>query len=163
MLVREINAGRDAPTNKIIQYLVFFLCLPSSTYPLMKITSILSCFVVVLLFLMFTGMNRPKESTVRHVVVFKYKADASEDQIRIVTEAFASLEDKIPGIVGFEHGVNNSPEGLNQGFTHVYLLTFKDAATRDAYLPHPEHKKFGEVLMGSGIFEEAFVVDYTPQ
>lgn len=50
----------------------------------------------------------------------------------------------------------------SQGFTHVYLLTFKDAAARDAYLPHPEHKKFGQVLGKSGIFVDAFVVDYTP-
>jgi hypothetical protein len=43
----------------------------------------------------------------------------------------------------------------------VYVLTFEDEAARDAYLPHPEHQKFGELLRGSGIFEDAFVVDYT--
>jgi hypothetical protein len=73
------------------------------------------------------------------------------------------LKDKIPGIVAFEHGVNHSPEGLNQNFTHVYLLTFEDEAARNAYLPHPEHEAFGKLLMGSGIFDGAFVVDYTAQ
>lgn len=103
-----------------------------------------------------------QEETVRHVVVFKYKEGASEDKIQAVTDAFRALQDKIPGIVSFEHGVNNSPEGKNQGFTHVYLLTFENAAARDAYLPHPEHQKFGQVLGTSGLFEDAFVVDYVP-
>ena len=100
--------------------------------------------------------------TVRHIVVFKYKAGASEDQIRQVTEAFAALRTKIPGIVSFEHGVNNSPEKLNQGFTHVYQVTFTGAAARDAYLPHPAHKAFGELLGRLGVLESVFVVDYAP-
>lgn len=102
------------------------------------------------------------EDVVRHVVVFKYTEDASEAEIQEITEAFRALKDKIPGIVTFEYGVNNSPEDLNQGFTHVYVVTFEDEAARDAYLPHPEHQKFVDMLMDSGIFEEAFVVDYVP-
>jgi hypothetical protein len=99
---------------------------------------------------------------IRHVVVFKYKPDATPAQIAQVTAAFRALATTVPGIVSFEDGVNNSPEGKNQGFTHVYVVTFKDAAARDAYLPHPEHKKFGQVLGTSGIFVDAFVVDYVP-
>ena len=102
------------------------------------------------------------QETVRHIVVFKYKPGASEEQIRQVTEAFAALRTKIPGIVSFEHGVNNSPEKLNQGFTHVYQVTFTSAAARDAYLPHPAHKAFGELLGKLGVLESVFVVDYAP-
>ena len=99
-------------------------------------------------------------SQVKHVVVFKYKATATPRQIEEVTVAFKALKDKIPGILSFEYGVNNSPEGLNKGFTHVYLLTFDNAKSRDAYLPHPEHKKFGELLGKLGVLEEPFVVDF---
>ena len=63
-----------------------------------------------------------------------------------MTKAFEALNGKIPGIVSFEYGVNDSPENLNKGFTHVYLLTFDDTGARDAYLPHPEHKKFVSLL-----------------
>lgn len=99
---------------------------------------------------------------VRHVVAFKYKEDATEAQIKEITDAFADLKNKIPGIVSFETGINNSPENLNKGFTHIYQLTFEDVAARDTYLPHPEHKKFGELLGKSGILQEVFVVDYNP-
>ena len=100
--------------------------------------------------------------TVRHIVVFKYKPGATEEQVREVTNAFVALKARIPGIVSLEHGVNNSPEKLNQGFTHVYQVTFTNAAARDAYLPHPAHKAFGELLGRLGVLESVFVVDYTP-
>lgn len=111
---------------------------------------------------LFSASFMAKNEQVRHVVVFKYKAGATPEQISQVTKALGDLKNKIPGIVSFEHGVNNSPENKNLGFTHVYLLTFKDAAARDTYLPHPEHKKFGQLLGELGIMEDVFVVDYAP-
>ena len=99
---------------------------------------------------------------VRHVVVFKYKAAATPAQIAQVTEAFRALAKTVPGISAFEDGVNNSPEKKNLGFTHVYQLTFTDVAARDAYLPHPEHQKFGQLLGKLAILDDAFVVDYVP-
>ncbi|MDQ4139322.1 MAG: Dabb family protein [Bacteroidota bacterium] len=104
-----------------------------------------------------------KKEQVRHVVVFKFKPSATPEQIAQVTQELGALKSKIPGIVAFEHGVNDSPEKKNLGFTHVYLLTFENAAARDTYLPHPEHKKFGQLLGKLGIMEDVFVVDYAPE
>lgn len=118
------------------------------------------CLTIAALMLPMT--TTAQKQTVRHVVVFKYKAGATADQIRQATDAFRALRRTIPGITAFEDGVNNSPEKKNLGFTHVYLLTFESIAARDAYLPHPEHKKFGELLGRLGIVEDAFVVDYVP-
>lgn len=108
-----------------------------------------------------TAIAQSDNDNVRHVVVFKYKPDASEADIQKVTDSFRDLQNKIPGIVSFEHGINNSPEGKNMGFTHVYLLTFEDAEARDAYLPHPNHKEFGNLLGELDVLEDVFVVDYT--
>lgn len=102
-------------------------------------------------------------TTVRHVVVFKFKPGATPEQVDTLTRAVGALRDSIPGIVGYEHGVNNSPEGLNMGFTHVYVFTFTSAAARDAYLVHPAHKRFGELVGRLGIWDGGFVVDYVPQ
>ncbi len=112
--------------------------------------------------ILLTSFALQKKEPVRHVVIFKYKQAATQDQIRQVTDAFRELKKKIPGITSFEHGINNSPEGKNHNFTHVYQLTFEDAQARDTYLPHPEHKKFGELLGKLGILEDVFVVDYVP-
>ena len=130
-------------------------------------TILFACVVGVAAIACSSAPARPVTSAlpaaaVRHVVVFRYKPGASPEKIRQITDAFAALKDQIPGILAFEHGVNNSPEKLDQGFTHVYQLTFTNAAARDVYLVHPAHKAFGTLLGGSGVFDAAFVVDYTP-
>ena len=99
---------------------------------------------------------------VRHVVIFKYKDGASSEQIQKVTDAFRDLQNQIPGIRSFEHGVNNSPEGMNLGFTHVHILTFDSVQSRDTYLPHPRHQQFGGLLKQLDIVAGVFVVDYVP-
>ncbi len=99
---------------------------------------------------------------VRHIVVFKYKPGTPSDLIHQVTDAFRALPQQIPGIRSFEHGINNSPEGKNLGFTHVYTLTFDSVQARDAYLPHPQHQQFGALLQRLDILDDAFVVDYIP-
>lgn len=116
--------------------------------------------LITLAALALSSFTFQKSKEVKHVVVFKYKETATTAQIEEVTVAFKALKNKIPGILTFEYGINNSPENLNKGFTHVYLLTFKDASARDSYLPHPEHKKFGELLSRLGVLEEPFVVDF---
>jgi hypothetical protein len=116
--------------------------------------------IITLAALALSGYTYQKSKEVKHIVVFKYKVSATPAQIEEVTAAFKALKNKIPGITSFEYGVNNSPENLNKGFNHIYLLTFKDAAARDTYLPHPEHKKFGDLLGKLGVLEEPFVVDF---
>lgn len=98
------------------------------------------------------------QKALRHVVLFRFKDDASPEQIRAVEEAFVALPSKIPGIKGLEWGTNVSPEGLAQGYTHCFFLTFASEADRDAYLPHPAHKEFGAIL--HPILDKVLVVDY---
>ena len=102
-------------------------------------------------------------NSVRHIVVFKYKEGVPDDHIQQITDAFRALQQKIPGIRSFEHGVNNSPEGKNHGFTHVYTLTFDNLQARDTYLPHPAHAQFGALLQQLDAVADVFVVDYVPE
>ncbi len=101
------------------------------------------------------------EKTLRHVVLFKFKEGTTDEEQKTIEKAFAELPNKIPEIVDFEWGTNNSPEGLEKGFTHCFFLTFKSEADRDAYLPHPDHKAFGDVV--STYLEDVLVVDYWVQ
>lgn len=94
----------------------------------------------------------------RHVVLFKFKDDVSSEQIQQVVDAFRALPSKIDFIQDFEWGTNVSPEPHSQGLTHAFLLTFKNEADRDAYLPHPAHQEFGRML--GPILDKVTVVDY---
>ena len=99
-----------------------------------------------------------QEALLRHVVLFSFKEESSPEDIKKVEDAFIALQDKIPQIKDFEWGINNSPEGLNKGLTHCFLVTFESEADREIYLPHPEHQAFVEVL--SPHLEDVTVVDY---
>ncbi len=94
----------------------------------------------------------------RHVVLFKFKKDAPAEKIAELEKAFAALPEKIDTITDFEWGTNVSPEGHDKGFTHCFLVTFKDKAGLEVYLPHPAHKAFVELL--KPLMEDVTVVDY---
>lgn len=94
----------------------------------------------------------------QHVVAFKFKEDATTAQVESVEKAFAALPGKIKVIQHFEWGTNVSPENLDKGFTHGFILTFKTAADRDAYLVHPDHKAFGSLV--GPLLADVFVIDF---
>ncbi len=102
-----------------------------------------------------------QNQVLRHVVLFSFKEGTTPEQIRQVEDAFRALPGKINAILDFEWGTNNSPENLAQGYTHCFFLSFKDEAARAAYLPHPDHKAFGQTL--GPILEKVCVVDYWAQ
>jgi len=78
---------------------------------------------------------------IHHLVVFHLKKSTAPAQTTEVMGALAGLQKKIPGLLTFTGGAYSSPEGQNQGFTHGFVMTFRDAAARDGYLTHPEHEK----------------------
>ena len=94
----------------------------------------------------------------RHVVMFKFKETSSKKHVQEVVDAFCALPSKITEIREFEYGLNNSPEGKNDGLTHCLLLTFHSEKDREVYLPHPAHKAFGKIV-GPHV-EKVTVFDY---
>lgn len=94
----------------------------------------------------------------RHVVLFSFKEGTPDAKVAEIVGAFEALPSKIPQILHFEWGLNNSPEGLNKGFTHCFTLTFATGEDRAIYLPHPDHKAFGEILRPH--LADVLVVDY---
>ncbi len=98
------------------------------------------------------------DSLLRHVVLFKFKDGTTKAQMKEVEDAFSALPSKIEQIKGYEWGLNNSPEGLDKGFTHAFFLTFESEEDRAVYLPHPDHKAFGAVL--TPYLEDVLVIDY---
>ena len=95
----------------------------------------------------------------RHIVLFKFKADATPAQIEAVEKAFGQLPSKIDTIIDYEWGLSESVEEKNDGFTHCFFVTFKDKAGLETYIPHPAHVAFKEILIP--ILEKALVFDYT--
>ena len=110
---------------------------------------------------MLTASALAADGPIRHVVHFKFKKEATPEQVKKITDEFAALKTKIAVVEALEWGTNVSPEGFDKGFTHCWIVNFKTAKDRDTYLVHPAHKAFVELLMP--ILDEALVVDFVPQ
>jgi len=106
-------------------------------------------------------MPATQATSLRHVVLFSFKNTATAEQVNAIVSGFSNLPGAIPGIVAYEWGTNVSPEGLNDGFTHCFTLTFAKAEDRDAYLVHPAHQAFVSTLGAS--LERSLVLDYWAQ
>ena len=85
--------------------------------------------------------QRAGPAKVHHMVLVRFKEGATEERIADLFASLAHLQEVIPGIERFSGGPYSSPEGLNQGYTHGFLMTFSSSDARDKYLPHPEHEK----------------------
>ena len=110
---------------------------------------------------MLTASTLAADGPIRHVVHFKFKPDATPEQIARIVKEFAALKTKISAVESLEWGTNVSSEGFDKGFSHCWLVNFKNAADRDTYLKHPDHAAFVAILMP--ILDEAMVVDFVPQ
>lgn len=84
---------------------------------------------------------------VKHIGFFKFKPECTDEDIAEVWRAIEDLPKKIPGILDLTWGVNDSTEGLSEGFTHSFVMLFEDKAARDAYLPHPIHQAAVEIVV----------------
>lgn len=95
----------------------------------------------------------------RHVVLFQFNDDTPETTVREIENAFRTLCAGLPFVQGFEWGRNSSPENLDLGFTHCFIVTFANAQDRDTYLPHPAHVAFCSDYLNRSL-KNACVVDF---
>ncbi|MBL4884758.1 MAG: Dabb family protein [Planctomycetaceae bacterium] len=102
--------------------------------------------------------DKPAEKVYRHVVLFKFKEDATKAQIQEIVTAFGELKNQIDTVLSYEYGTDVSPEKLAKGFSHCFFVTFRSKADLEAYLPHAAHQAFTAKL--KPILSDVLVVDY---
>jgi hypothetical protein len=85
---------------------------------------------------------------IMHMVLLRIRKDVPPNAVEAVFSDLAALRGRIEGLVSFSGGRYASPEGLHRGFTHGFTMAFTDAKARDAYLPHAEHERVKEQVLG---------------
>jgi hypothetical protein len=119
---------------------------------------ILLTFIAITIHSMANAQQKNQQPLLRHVVMFGWKDGTDTTDINKIVAAIKELPSKISVIKSFEWGTNNSPEGINNGLTHCFLITFSSEADRDAYLVHPAHKAFVSLLKPAP--DKITVLDY---
>jgi hypothetical protein len=94
---------------------------------------------------------------IEHVVLFKPKPEATQEQREALRDGLLALREKVPGIVAASCGFNFSDRA--QGHDIGFVVRFVDRAALAAYLPHPEHQKVVQECWRP-IADSALVVDF---
>ena len=85
---------------------------------------------------------------ITHIVLLKVAPDTENNELNQLMDSLGGLRySTIPQIQEFSYGENNSPESLNRGYTHGFILRFLSKEDRDYYLDHPDHVKVAEQLL----------------
>lgn len=95
---------------------------------------------------------------VKHYGVFQFKAEIDDAGIERCFQSMKGMVGAIPGLLDFAYGPYDSAEGLNDGFTHGFIMTFDSPESRDAYLPHPIHEEVKEIVVPC--LERVIVFDF---
>lgn len=83
-----------------------------------------------------------KPGIIRHIVMFRFKADVSADQRAGIFQSFqkmkhTALRGGLPYILAIHAGVQNSHEGLGQGFDQAFIVEFGSEGDRNYYVGTP--------------------------
>jgi heme-degrading monooxygenase HmoA len=79
--------------------------------------------------------------------MFQFKEGITDIQIEECFSTMKGMIGKIPGFLEMEYGPYNSTEGLNDGYTHGFIMTFESLEAREAYLPHPIHEDVKDLVI----------------
>lgn len=126
----------------------------------MKLSHSVSLALLALLASLVLPLARADDGPLfRHFVSFQFKEGTSAEIQDEVVKGFLALKGEIDTIVDLEWGESENIEPRNDGFTHSFLVSFKDKAGLAAYLPHPAHQAFVAKLKPH--LAKAYVFDYT--
>ena len=84
---------------------------------------------------------------IQHVVLVRWSPGTPpevEEEARRLVRSFTSA---IPGVISVTEGPSVSTEGLESGFTWGFVIAMESAEALERYLPHPEHRKLGALIV----------------
>ena len=89
---------------------------------------------------------------IRHCVFIRFRHDVTAEERSDIFGRITQLQERLPGFVAAHSGPNVSPEtGMDKGYSAGFILDFRDADARDAYLADPEHQQIGSAIVAAAV------------
>ena len=88
---------------------------------------------------------------IRHIVLTKFKPETSEEVIAGIYSGLSALCAQLPGAGGFTGGRSESPEQMERGYMHGFVVDFEDWKTLQSYADNPDHKALGAQLVENAV------------
>ena len=88
---------------------------------------------------------------IRHIVLTKFKPETAEATIAEVYLGLSALTDNLSGAHNFTGGRSQSPEQIERGYMHGFVIDFDSWANLKTYSQHPKHKELGAQLVDNAV------------
>ncbi len=88
---------------------------------------------------------------IRHIVLIRFRADVTEIAIAAIFADLHSIRAALPGVLEVTSGRSESPEMMERGYLHGFVVDFADWAALAAYQAHPDHQRVGAALVGGAV------------
>lgn len=88
---------------------------------------------------------------IRHIVFIRFKPEISDAEITAIFDELYAIKDKLPGVLSITSGKSESPEQMERGYMHGFVVDFVDWDALQAYQDHPDHKILGGKLVANAV------------
>jgi Stress responsive A/B Barrel Domain len=88
---------------------------------------------------------------IRHIVLVKFKDTISADTIASIFLDLAAIKQKLKGVLSITSGKSESPEKIERGYLHGFIIDFVDWQALQNYQDHPDHRAVGAMLVESAV------------
>jgi Stress responsive A/B Barrel Domain len=86
---------------------------------------------------------------IRHIVLIRFQQSVSDAQIADLFADLHRIKGKVPGVLNITSGRSESPEMMERGHMHGFVVDFADWTALQAYQDHPDHKRLGAGLVAA--------------
>ncbi|WP_299655496.1 Dabb family protein [uncultured Tateyamaria sp.] len=88
---------------------------------------------------------------IRHIFLTKFKPETPEDRIAEIYAGLSALADTLPGAQSFTGGRSESPEQIERGYMHGFVIDFDSWDALQSYADNPEHQALGGQLVANAV------------
>lgn len=94
----------------------------------------------------------------RHIILFRFDSDLSQDDIDRLFQKLGALGKVIPQIGDYYYGRNDASNLYNKDYDYAFVMTFDSKKERYEYQNHPAHQNFIKSVL-EPVIEDAIVFD----
>ncbi len=88
---------------------------------------------------------------IRHIVLIRFRPDITEQAIAAIFADLGAIKAKLPGVLSITAGRSESPEQIERGYLHGFVVDFADWGALAAYQGHPDHQRVGAALVAGAV------------
>ncbi|MEL6519430.1 MAG: Dabb family protein [Pseudomonadota bacterium] len=86
---------------------------------------------------------------IRHIVLIKFQPTLNPAEIDDIFDELHAIKKEVGGILSITAGKSESPEKIERGYLHGFVVDFESWEALAAYQDHPDHKRLGARLVAN--------------